>query len=87
MAMVKCYEVHVVTYKNISDIEKSLQSTGLKIEKELVKKGILYIASGNSITVKIMIELYEKKDNEFEYEFKFNDFDDMKYMHDFLENL
>jgi len=85
--MVKSYEIHVITPKDLSEIEKYMQDNKLQYSKKLVKEGIVYNIIRNNKILKVMIELYNETNDEIEYEFKVNSFEDLQFINSIVKEL
>ena len=85
--MIKYYEIHVLTNKNLSDIEKVMQENGLQFMKKLAHDGIVYSITRSGKLVDIMVELYKETDEGIEYQFKVSDFDNFNFINEFVKKL
>lgn len=68
--MISLMELHFKTYKNLSQMKEAIKALGMPIEMELCKDGVVLHMMKNNKVIKVMMELYDKVNEEYEYEFK-----------------
>jgi len=85
--MIKEFEIHLLTKKDLSDIEKAMQEMGLKYTKKLVEKGIIYHVVRNNKIAEIMLEFYKETENGIEYKFKTDNLEDFNFVVEFAKKL
>lgn len=85
--MIKEFEIHVLTMKDLSDIEQVMRELGFKFSKKLLKNGILYRVAGNNKIIEVMIEFYKESQDGIEYKFKVDKLEDFNFIVDFANKI
>lgn len=85
--MIKFYHLGIATDKNLTQFCKFLTDKGVVTNLELAKEGVILHLMYNNKKMEVFVKLYEKEDRNFEYEMKFETYEDFKFLHDIVINM
>lgn len=85
--MINMMEAHFKTLKNLSQLKDAIKALGMPVEMELCEDGVVLHMMKNNKVMKVMAELYDKINEEFEYEFKVTNESDFMSLLDMLKKL
>jgi len=85
--MISFYHLGVMTDKNLTQFCKFFTDKGIITSLELVKEGVVLHLAHSNRKIEVFLKLYEKEDQKFEYEMKFKNYEDFKFIHDIVMSM